>query len=167
MEIKQIAIDDLKPSEYNPRQATEKECADLKNSIKRFGLVDPIIVNSADNRKNVIIGGHFRCRMAKEMGIETVPVVFVDIPDIEKEKELNIRLNKNSGEWDFDLLANFDEELLKEVGFESKELDKIFQIDNFEIEIKELLRWLLPAKMRMMLKLNTINYAKKVTNAVF
>jgi len=47
----------------------------------------------------------------------------------EEEKELNLRLNKNLGQWDFDMLANFDEELLKDVGFESQELDKIFQLD--------------------------------------
>jgi DNA modification methylase len=47
----------------------------------------------------------------------------------EEERELNLRLNKNIGQWDYDLLANFDEELLKGIGFESAELDKIFQLD--------------------------------------
>lgn len=55
------------------------------------------------------------------MGYETVPVVYVDIPDLEKEKELNIRLNKNTGEFDWDLLAKFDETLLSDIGFSSDE----------------------------------------------
>ena len=114
-----VNINELKESEYNPRQATKKEYDDLKKSIERFGFVDPLIVNSAANRKNIIIGGHFRYRVAKDMGIKEVPVVYVNVPDIEKEKELNLRLNKNTGEWDFKLLANFDEKLLLDVGFEN------------------------------------------------
>ena len=129
IKIVQVKIDDLKPSEYNPRQANEKECLDLKNSIERFGLVDPIIVNSNPKRKNIIIGGHFRCRMATELGYQEVPVVYINISDLDKERELNVRLNKNSGSFDYDLLANFDEDVLKDIGFDSKELDKIFQLD--------------------------------------
>lgn len=129
MQVKEIPINDLKFSEYNPRQATEKEFEDLKRSILTFGIVDPIIVNSAPNRKNVVIGGHFRVNVCKQIGIDTVPVVYVNIPELEREQELNLRLNKNLGRWDWDLLANFDEELLKEVGFESGELDTIFGLD--------------------------------------
>lgn len=132
IEIAQVNVKELIPSEYNPRSASEKECQDLKASILAFGLVDPIIVNSAVNRKNIVIGGHFRLRMAIELGFDTVPVVYLNIPELVKEQELNLRLNKNSGQWDFDLLANFDEELLKGVGFESKELDFIFQLDEPE-----------------------------------
>jgi len=96
-EIKYTDINKLIPAEYNPRQANKKDIADLKNSIRRFGFPDPIIVNQATKRKNVIIGGHLRVHVAKEMGIAEVPVVYVNIPNIEKEKELNLRLNKNTG----------------------------------------------------------------------
>lgn len=79
--------------------------------------------------------------MAKELGYETVPVVYVDISDLKKEKELNLRLNKNTGEFQWDLLAKFDESLLADVGFSSDELDTIFDIDiepeQFDLE-KEL-----------------------------
>jgi DNA modification methylase len=144
LKIQWVDIDDLKPSEYNPRKWTEKEINDLKESIKRFGIVDPLIVNSAENRKNIVIGGHFRLTILKELGYKKVPVVYVNIPDIKKEKELNLRLNKNLGEWNIELLANFDEELLKEVGFESEELDKIFDLkiedsekDDYVPEVKK------------------------------
>jgi DNA modification methylase len=136
----EVSIDKLIAAEYNPRKHDEVATEQLKQSIKRFGLVDPIIVNSAPNRKNIIIGGHFRWEVAKELGYETIPVVYVDIPDLEQEKELNLRLNKNTGEFDWNLLAKFDESFLADVGFSSSELDGIFDVDTpeeFDLE-KEL-----------------------------
>lgn len=151
MQVNQVEIGKLKASEYNPRQATEKECKDLKASITEFGMVDPIIVNSAPKRKNIIIGGHFRAKMCKELGLRKIPVVYVNIPQIKKEQELNLRLNKNLGQWDWDLLANFDEELLKNVGFESEDLDQIFGLDideNYDVD-KELSKILKNGKRRV------------------
>lgn len=129
MEITQVKISKLKPSEYNPRKWDQKAIEQLTESIKRFGLVDPIIVNSAKERHNIVIGGHFRLEVAKRLGYQEVPVYYINIPDVKKEQELNLRLNKNTGDWDFDLLANLDEDLLKDIGFDSEELDKIFQLD--------------------------------------
>ncbi len=135
-------VKELNPAPYNPRKWSEDAIAQLAESIKSFGLVDPILVNSAAERKNVVIGGHFRLKVAKDLGIKQVPVVYVDIPDIEREKELNIRLNKNLGDWDYDLLAEFDETLLSTIGFDSEEIDAIFdsvvdEPETFDLE-KEL-----------------------------
>ena len=124
--IVEVPINELQPAQYNPRKHSKEQAEQLKESIIRFGMVDPVICNIADERKNIIIGGHFRFEMAKELGMETVPVVYVNIPDIEKEKELNLRLNKNTGEFDLELLAEFDESFLKDIGFDSEELDDIF-----------------------------------------
>lgn len=141
MQTIEVPINELVAADYNPRKHDDVATEQLKQSILRFGLVDPIIVNSAPSRKNIIIGGHFRWEVAKELGFETIPVVFVDIPDLDKEKELNLRLNKNTGEFDWNLLAKFDESLLSEIGFSSDELDSIFDIDiepvKFDLE-KEL-----------------------------
>ncbi len=119
-------ISDLKPAPYNPRKWSDKETADLTKSIERFDLADPIIIN----KNNTVIGGHFRLKILKEKGVTEVDV---RVPERElteaEEKELNIRLNKNSGSFDFDLLSNFDEDFLKDIGFDSKELDKIFQLE--------------------------------------
>lgn len=130
-----VDIDKLTKADYNPRKWDEKALSDLKASIKRFGMVDPIIINGAENRKNVVIGGHMRLEAAKALGMKQVPAVYINLPDIEKEKELNLRLNKNQGEFDFALLANFAEEFLSDIGFNSEELDSIFdlEIDNPEI----------------------------------
>lgn len=133
MDVKYIKIDELKPSEYNPRALSEKEEKELMESILRFGMVEPIVVNEAENRKNVIIGGHQRFYICKKLGWQEIPVVYVNIPDIEKEKELNLRLNKNLGHWDWDLLNQFDTTLLLDVGFDEFELDqKLFDIEKIE-----------------------------------
>ncbi len=115
-------VSDLVPSEYNPRQLTEKQFHDIKRSLEGFGFVVPILININKDRKNVIIGGHSRVIVAKEIGIEEVPCVEINLSR-DKEREINIRLNKNHGEFDFDMLANmFDIKELKEWGFEEREL---------------------------------------------
>ncbi len=141
LKIVDVDIQELKFAEYNPRKWSTEAINGLSSSIKKFGLVDPIIVNKAPNRLNVVIGGHFRLKVTKDLGFKEIPVVYVNIPDIEKEKELNLRLNKNVGEWDWELLAKFDEDFLSVVGFSSEDLDEIFEIDStpeqFDLE-KEL-----------------------------
>lgn len=129
LNIVYVPIKELKLSEYNPRKQSEEQVKALTESISRFGLVDPVVCNNAPERMNVLIGGHFRLRVAKDLGYTEMPVVYVNIPDIEKEKELNIRLNKNVGEFDYALLQDFNEEFLAGVGFTSEELDTIFDID--------------------------------------
>ncbi len=113
---------DLVMAEYNPRQLTKDQYTQLRDSINRFGLVDPLIVNKNKDRKNILVGGHQRLRIAKEIGLESIPCVEIDL-SYDQEKELNIRLNKNVGEWDYDALANhFDVGELTEWGFSNDEL---------------------------------------------
>ena len=136
-----VPIRELKPSEYNPRKISKESLEQLKESMRRFQVVDPIIVNAAPNRRNIVIGGHMRLRGAKDLGFKEIPVVYVKIPDIKQEQELNLRLNRNTGEWDFSLLADFGEEFLGGIGFSSEEMDTIFGTDEnpeiFDLE-KEL-----------------------------
>ncbi len=144
MNIEYVPVSSLRPAEYNPRHWSQEAITELKESIKHYGLVDPLLVNSAPERKGVVIGGHFRLAVAKELGYTEMPVVFVNIPDLEREKELNLRLNRNLGDWDWKLLAGFDEALLAGIGFTSEELDEIFGIEdtpeefNLEKELKKL-----------------------------
>lgn len=138
--VQHVPIKDLQPSEYNPRTWDEAAIAHLTESIKKFGMVDPLIVNNAPKRKNVVIGGHFRLKVARDMGMAEVPVVYVNIPDGEKEKELNLRLNKNLGSWDPELLKSFNTDLLLEAGFEPDDLNELFDDmlevgdDGFDVE---------------------------------
>lgn len=133
LHVVDVPISELKLTEYNPRKWSDTQKKELQESLQRFGVVDPIIVNGAENRKNIIIGGHFRFTVLKELGYAEVPVIYLQIPDLEKEKELCIRLNKNQGEFDLELLAQFDESFLQDIGFDSEELDTVFD----DSEIKE------------------------------
>jgi len=141
LKIFQVPISELKPSTYNPRKWSAGSIKQLAESIKRFGLVDPILVNGADNRKNILIGGHFRLKIAKDLGYQKVPVVYINIPDIEKEKELNLRLNRNTGEWDFEILKEFDIDLLLDVGFNDSDLsviwDEALGVEDDEFKTRE------------------------------
>jgi len=122
MDIRQHNINDLVFAEYNPRQLTKDQYKNLKDSIKRFGLVDPIIINTNKDRENIVIGGHQRLKIAKDLNIDKIPCVELDLT-IDQEKELNVRLNKNTGEWDWDALGNyFDVESLIDWGFTNEEL---------------------------------------------
>lgn len=130
LQIQTINIKELNPAPYNPRKWSSEAIEQLTESIKRFGMVDPLLINGAKERRNIVIGGHFRLKVAKDLGITEVPVVYVDIPEIKREQELNLRLNRNLGEWDYSLLADFDESLLADVGFTSEELDITFDTDD-------------------------------------
>ena len=125
-------IESLIFAEYNPRQLTKDQYKHLKDSIDRFGLVDPIIVNINKQRENIIIGGHQRVKVAKDMNIKEVPVIELDLT-YDRERELNVRLNANTGEWDTDILANmFELDELQDWGFDDIDL-KLFEDE----EIKE------------------------------
>jgi ParB-like chromosome segregation protein Spo0J len=131
MKIEKVKIAELNPAEYNPRRMTNKQYEDLRNSLEKFGLVDPIIINS----DNTVVGGHQRLRIMRELGAELVPVVRVNLSK-EDEKELNIRLNKNTGEFDLDVLANnFEVDELKDWGFKDVELG--FNTDKIQTDLSD------------------------------
>ena len=122
MKIVNYKSSDIIFAEYNPRQLTKDQYNNLKDSLKRFGLVDPLIINKNKKRKNILVGGHQRLKIAREIGMDNIPCVEVDL-SLNEEKELNIRLNKNVGEWDYDSLANyFDVDDLVDWGFSDDEL---------------------------------------------
>ncbi len=126
LKIEHVKASELKANEYNPKKFSESQISQIEESIRRFGFVDPLICNGATQRKNILIGGHGRLQVAKRLKMKTVPVVYIDIPDIDKEKELNIRLHKNQGEFDLGLLGEFDSSLLADIGFDNTELEDIF-----------------------------------------
>lgn len=138
MKTKSRKISELKPSEYNPRELTKKQHADLKNSLESFGMVEPVIVNVHDDRKDIVIGGHQRLRIWSELGNSNIPCVELNL-DIDQEKELNVRLNKNGGQWDWDLLANnFDADDLVDWGFDPNEVANDLLDDEDEDEEPEM-----------------------------
>lgn len=125
---------DLKPAPYNPRSSTKEQEKHLQESLRKFGVVEPIIFNK---QTGYIVGGHFRVRELKKLGYKEVECVIVDLNEAD-EKELNIRLNANTGEWDFDELANeWNVEELAEWGVDipNFEIEEVLEAeeDNFEI----------------------------------
>ena len=143
MKVKKIDINKLQPASYNPRQISTKQYKDLIESFEKFGLVDPIIVNEyfVENYY-VVIGGHQRLKICKELGYKDIDCIVLEL-NKEEERELNIRLNKSGGEFDMDILANeFEIEELKDWGFKEIELglniDKIPEdlSDKLELQYK-------------------------------
>jgi len=117
-------LGDLIEWDKNPRQLKEHDAEHLKKSLDNFGVADPLIINT-DNR---IIGGHMRRRIMLQSGYKPDDLVDVRVPERElterEAEELAIRLNKNTGDWDFDALANnFELDDLLEWGFDKQELD--------------------------------------------
>lgn len=118
MIIEKKKISDLKLAPYNPRKSNEKQEANLKKSLEKFGVVEPIVFNK---QTGYIVGGHFRIRELKKLGYKEVDCVIVDLNE-DDEKELNIRLNANTGEWDWEMLqADWDIEELESWGLDIPE----------------------------------------------
>lgn len=120
--LKKIKVSDLKENPKNPRKLTVKGLNDLEKSIKKFGVAEPLVVNT----DLMLCGGHGRKKILERLNITEVDCYLPEKKLSQKEfNELGIRLNKNiAGEFDFDILANeFELPELLEWGFEEKELD--------------------------------------------
>lgn len=132
MQIEKLKTELLIPADYNPRKDLkpgDPEYEKLKRSIEQFGYVEPVIWNKTTSH---VVGGHQRLKVLLDMGITEVECVVIEMNE-EKEKALNIALNKISGDWDKDKLmlliadlqgADFDVSL---TGFEPAELDALFK----------------------------------------
>lgn len=132
MILEKKLLSDLVPADYNPRKALkpgDAEYEKLKRSIQQFGFVEPIIWNK---RTGLVVGGHQRLSVLKDLGVTEVDCVVVDF-DHKKEAALNVALNKISGSWDDEKLqalfsdlelSGFDTSL---TGFEPVEIEGLFQ----------------------------------------
>lgn len=138
-------VADLIPADYNPRkdlQPGDPDYEKLKRSMKEFGYVDPIIWNQQTGH---IVGGHQRLKILQDEGIKEAECVVVNL-DEEKEKALNIALNKISGDWDKDKLALLMTDLQASdldillTGFDEDEISDLLATeddthdDNFDVD---------------------------------
>lgn len=134
----QRIINDLIPYEENPRTITEKQKNDLEESLKRFDLMSIPVINT----NNIIISGHQRMKILQllDRGNEEIDVRVPNRKLNDDEvKEANLRENKNVASWDFNMLADFDEELLLDVGFTEEEIgDPISEITEDTEKIEEI-----------------------------
>ena len=129
LRIEYVDITSLRHAPYNPRVINEETKKPVRESIEKHDVQDPLLVNRAKGREGILIAGNLRFEVLKDLGYKKVPVIFVEISDLQKEKDLCLRLNKAVGEWDLSLLQDFDESFLSELGFTSEELDSIFEIE--------------------------------------
>ena len=141
MLIEKMKTENLLPADYNPRKDLkpgDEEYEKLKRSIEQFGYVEPVIWNKTTGR---VVGGHQRLKVLIDMGINEVDCVVVEM-DENKEKALNVALNKISGEWDKDKLALLISDLQAEdfdvslTGFDAAEIDDLFK-DTIQDKIKD------------------------------
>ena len=120
-------INDLISPEWNPRIISDSEMEKLKKSIIEFDYIDPVIINKHNMH---IVGGNQRVYALKELGFNEIDVVYINEPDLNKEKALNIALNKISGDWDTEKLEDIFNELdadeLDLTGFDELEIDDLF-----------------------------------------
>lgn len=134
MNIQKISIEKLKPAEYNPRKdlkPEDEEYQKIKKSLVEFGYVAPVIVNA----DMTVIGGHQRLKVLKELGYTEIECNVVDL-DKDKEKALNIALNKITGEWDNAKL----EELLAELKETNIDMDMTgFSFDEVDNMLKDII----------------------------
>lgn len=116
MKIQKIPASRINPAAYNPRKDLKPEDDEYKKllkSIDEFGFIEPLIWNK---RTGNLVGGHQRLKILLAKGVKETFVSVVDLP-IEKEKALNIVLNKISGEWDKDKLNALLDDLCKTPDF--------------------------------------------------
>ena len=147
VKIQKFRLDELHPADYNPRvelKPGDKEFEKLKKSIGKFGVVELIVVNTANN--NTVVSGHQRLNVLKAMGKKEATCLVVELNE-EDERSLNIAMNKINGEWDIPKLATLLEQIkdmgrLADTGFDPEEADVVFskvhdkkvKEDNFDID---------------------------------
>jgi hypothetical protein len=100
----------LKPYEKNAKKHPAEQVEHIANSIREFGFRQPLVID----KDNVLVIGHGRLLAAKKLGLDTVPCVRADDLTDEQIKALRLADNKtNESEWDFDLLGDELDDILK------------------------------------------------------
>jgi DNA modification methylase len=124
--VSEHKVSELMKNGYNPRKLEQNEREDLERSITQFGTVVPVVLNTG-TRNNTIIGGEQRIKIYADLGMEKISCM---VPSrelsLDEEKELNLRLNKNTGSWESELLKEMSLPMLLDVGFEDAELQFLF-----------------------------------------
>jgi ParB-like chromosome segregation protein Spo0J len=131
--IEYVAPGDLRPDPENPRSIAEHQLGALTASLEQYGCVQPILARREDR---TIIAGHQRVRASIRNGDATVPVIFLELP-ADKARELGLRLNRISGDWDDTLLARMladmaaaDPTSLSLTGFADEEIARLLATFN-------------------------------------
>ena len=131
MKIENMKLADLKPYEGNAKKHDEKQIKNVMESIKQYGIVQPLVAD----KNNVLIIGHCRLIASKRLKLQTVPVVRLEDLTEDEANKLRLLDNKlNESEWDWDLLA----EQIPALDFSGFDIDwELPELPKDEIEIQE------------------------------
>ncbi len=137
METAIMKLEDIRPADYNPRKALkpgDDEYEALKNSLDRFDLVEPLVLNKTTGN---LVSGHQRLTVLKDKGKTEAEVVLIEV-DEEQEKLLNIAINKIDGEWDYkkleELFDEIDADDIQYTGFTAEELLSMFGEEEYDTD---------------------------------
>jgi ParB-like chromosome segregation protein Spo0J len=134
LKIEIVGIDEIKESNYNSRIHSEAQVEKIANSIEEFGFVNPIIIDD----ENEIIAGHGRYTAAKYLKLKEIPTIKLTHLTEDKKRAFIIADNKIalSGEWDYDMLKEEFDTILKSemnidlLGFNRNFIDSMFKEKN-------------------------------------
>lgn len=143
-EIMTVPISQLIPAPYNPRvdlKPGDDDYEKLRRSMNEFGCVEPIVWNK---RSGYVVSGHQRLKVLQGSGATEIECVAVDL-DHDRERALNVAMNKIGGAWDEDklreLLDQMDAEFDKALtGFDAKEIQALLDAartaeqDDFDVD---------------------------------
>ena len=128
-----VEIEKIKKAGYNPRLISKEQFEALVKSLREFGFVEPVVLNKRKEKELVMVGGHQRLEAAKRIGLKEVPAIIVSL-SLEKEKLLNLALNRIKGDWNKEKLAVVISELSKKeemdlsiAGFYPEEVDRLMK----------------------------------------
>jgi len=127
IKIEYERVINLKEYPGNPRTWTRKSKDDLKRSLRKHGFTNPLLVNTAPGRENIVLSGNLRLVIARELKIKEVPVVKVCVTDPKIEQELVLLGNINNGDWEIEALKNWDIDILLESGMKEYDLSAIWE----------------------------------------
>jgi len=130
MKQDEILLSEVNTAEYNPRVISDKDLESLKESLKKFGCLRPLLINK---ETNILISGHQTLKAAQEIGFRKLPYIILDLNE-KDEKKLNLALNKIQGDWDYDklnkILSSFID--LKHTGFYDYEVQFFKDIHSYQ-----------------------------------
>ena len=133
-------IEELKETEYNPRKISKQDYNNLKKSIQNKGFCDPLIINMFPGRENIIISGHQRFRVAKELGMTEISVIELNLNETQ-EKAANLQFNRTRGEFEEEQLTDLlmqieseNEDMLSLTGFNTAEVNYLLGLRDREKE---------------------------------
>jgi ParB-like chromosome segregation protein Spo0J len=131
---KPTSIEEINPSElivpnYYSKESSIRGFCNLKQSILKFGVIIPVLINENPLLKNRIIDGCQRVKASFILG-KFVPCIYVDVSQSE-EIELSLSLNKKASDWNYHLLnGNFNVSQLIASGFDVADFCDIKSVNN-------------------------------------